>query len=93
VYVTVQVRDQPVVSLETVLVSQFCVCITPVGSQENATVTLVVYQVLEHPPPLHATLIGTALAAGTKTSSGTQTSSNTRGYRQAYVISLHADSA
>src|SRR5580765_8562976 len=67
------VRDHPVVSEETVFVSQFCVMVTPVGSHANATVTLEVYQPVAHPPPLQETLTGNALAAGTMTSEAAST--------------------
>jgi len=78
-YVTMHVRDQLAVSLETVFVSQDCVAVTPVGSQANATVTLVLYQSGEQPPPLHVTVIGAALAAGAKISSGRQTTKSASG--------------
>jgi hypothetical protein len=70
------------------LVSHPCVIVTPVGSHANATVTLVLYQAVEQPPPLHVTVIGAALAAGGKTRSGKQTRSNAKGYRQRLLISL-----
>ena len=78
-YVTMQVRYQFAVSLVTVFVSQDCVVVTPTGSHANATVTLVLYQSGEQPPPLHATEIGAALAAGTRISSGRQTRNSARG--------------
>src|SRR6476659_6135851 len=80
------VRDQPVVSLETVFVSQFCVMVTPIGSHANATITLVVYQHVAQPPPLHVTLTGNALAAGAKTSSGAHTRARARRYRAPRLI-------
>jgi hypothetical protein len=73
------VLDQPAVSLDTVFVSHPCVCVTPVGSHANATVTLVLYQPGEQPPPLHDTEIGAALAADAKTSSERHTASKAKG--------------
>ena len=78
-YVTMHVRDQFAVSPVTVFVSQDCVPVTPVGSHANATVTLVLYQSGEQPPPLHVTETGAAPAAGTRISSGKQTRSNASG--------------
>jgi len=52
---------------------------TPTESQANATVTLVLYQSVEHPPPLQATVIGAAVAAGTKIKSGKQTRNSASG--------------
>jgi hypothetical protein len=75
---TMHVRDQPLVSDVTVFVSQFCVDMTPVGSQVKATVTLVMYHPVPQPPPLHRTVMGTALAEGTTTSIGAQTSTSAR---------------
>jgi hypothetical protein len=60
-----------VVSAVTVAVSQPLVFPAPVVSQANATVTLVLYQPPEQPPPLHVTVIGAAPAAGAKINSGT----------------------
>jgi hypothetical protein len=73
------VLDQPLVSPDTVLVSQFWVCVTPVGSHAKATVTLSLYQPAAQPPPLHVTEIGAAAAGGANTRSGRQTASNATG--------------
>src|SRR5436190_977372 len=82
------VRDQFAVSPVTVFVSQDCVFVTPVGSQANATVMLVLYQSGEQASPLHVTETGAALAAGTRINSGTQTRNNASGLRQRTSISL-----
>src|SRR5712691_12651586 len=83
-YVTVHVSVIPAVSLDTVLVSQPFVDVTPVGSQLKATVTLVVYQPSEQPPPLQETVIGgpaLVAPAGRIKSSRDTASSKTR-YRR-----------